>query len=186
MGDYGFWLYSAMTQATAALFGVIGMFIIFKLQSLKDNIKDEEKGVLDALHRIGLNYSALEKKPFKEIEGILTNEIRQREETEKIPDEEAGRLLIDKTRRMRENDFLKSRRDGLKAIQSSYSKLLREGKGAMKGLGLIFGFSVVLLMVKPLLGKASLVSLTILYGILLSITSIKMWHLMIDALESAD
>ena len=70
MGDYGFWFYSAMTQATAALFGVIGMLTIFRLQSLKDNIRDEARGVLDALHRIGLNYSVLERRPLKEVEEI--------------------------------------------------------------------------------------------------------------------
>lgn len=182
MGDYGFWFYSAMTQATAALFGVIGMLTIFRLQSLKDNIRDGEKGILDALHRIGLNYSALEKKPFKEIEEILADQIKDREETEKISDDEANRLLIDKAKRKRENDFLQSRRDSLKATQNNYSKLLKNGKEAMKSLGFIFGFSVILLMVKPLLKEISLVLLTILYGIFFTIVSVKTWYLMRETL----
>lgn len=38
-------------------------------------------------------------------------------------------------------------------------------------------------MFKPLLEENSLVLLTILYGILFAVASVKMWHLMIDTLE---
>lgn len=181
-GEYGFWLYSAMTQATAALFGVIGMFIVYKLQSLRNSIKESERGVLHILQIIGLSYVALERAPFYEAEKMLDKEIAECEFVMKMSDKEA----LDKNRNKKEEEqklnLLRPRKQVLNIARENHNTLIKKGKASMVALGFIFIFSIALLISKPLLERISFISLTGIYIVSFIIVAIDIWHLMKEAL----
>ena len=181
--NYGFWLYSAMTQATAALFGVIGMFIIYKLQSLKNANKEGERGVLNTLHRVrGIRYEILERINFEEVEEMFDKEIESRQKIVEMPDEDAKKNAINKQRNKNELHLLQTKKLSLKSSRDNFDSLVQNGKKSMAGLGFIFVFSIALLMAKPFLEKIGFVSITIIYVASLLIVFLDIGRLMKKAL----
>ena len=180
--EYGYWVYSAMTQATAALFGVIGMFIIYKLQSLRNSIKESERDVLYILQSVGFSYVTLERNPFDEVEKMLDREIVNCEFVIKMSDEEALNKNRIKKEEKQKLSLLKPKKQALDTARENHKTLIKKGKASMIALGFIFIFSIALLMAKPLLEQIGFISLTGIYIVSFIIVAIDIWHLMKEAL----
>lgn len=182
MNNYGFWLYSAMTQATAALFGVIGMFIIYKLQSLRNAIKEGQRSILNGLHRTGLSYTGLELMSSGEVEEIFIKEIKKRETYLKEPYGLPAQQKNETKKYTRDLSVLKPKESALKSAQENHRTLIKNGKQAMKALGFIFVFSLAMLITRPLLEQQGFMLVTGIYIFSFIVVAIDIWRLIQDAL----
>jgi len=157
--NFGYWLFSTLVQATAALFAVVGVFIIFKIQILHQR----QNHLTDAAKQIYISIMGIHADPrvgnYREVTVYLPEEIATKlkeliirkqyefEHNKTLPENDD---IIEKVKQ--EISTLEAKLKPLEQLNKSLLGIKKKGKNSLIGIGILFGWSLCLLFITRFIG----------------------------------
>ncbi len=141
----GFYFYSAVAQSMAALFGLLGVFAIFKLQLIRERMKSTIEHAVRTIQNVDGLGSGIVLWGRKEICDHLNKEL------DLIGKADTTSLPIANLKKIRYRDFL-STFDGYMNEEKRMKKTLKE---AFLYIGIVFVISLAFLFLNPALSHLS-------------------------------
>ncbi len=157
--NFGYWLFSTLVQAMAALFAVVGVFIIFRIQILlqrQNHLTEAAKQIYISITGI---YPDSKLNEYREITVYLPEEIsvklkeliiRKQEELEadrKLPENDD---IVRKVEQ--EISVLEAKLNPLEQLNKSLTDIKRKGRNSLILIGVLFIWSLCLLFLARFIG----------------------------------
>ena len=174
MLEAGYWLFSTLVQAMAALFAVVGVFIIFKIQLLKERMTELVKAAKDEY--LSKKWKALQadkwdeeqrnvstytlkeltaafKKLIKYKKERLSNNKKAFEKAKKDNNNVGINIYGENVKKL-ENDIfmIKASLNPLKEINNNLKDIKIKGRNSLIGIGVLFVWSLSLLFLAQFIG----------------------------------
>lgn len=199
--NLGFWLFSTLVQATAVLFAVVGVFVIFKIQLIREGaalfletvkdayiqLKKIEKNPLHKEYRKLSLYSLEEMiTRIRELIAEKENQINHnRKEIEEAEEREENSFAIEEniSRLMNEIVICKEKAQTLEGISQSMIDIKTKGKKSLRNICLVFFTSLIALFLVPFLAEWLIIILSL---VLVGVTMLIVIDLTIIISKSLD
>ena len=200
--NFGYWLFSTLVQAMAALFAVVGVFVVFKIQILREKLRplmevakttyirirkihedtanEEYRKV--TVYTLEEMISKFEELITKKRKALINNKKTLKEAIKNNSDSFGPNYNIPRIEK--EISYCEDRLDPLKRINQNLRVIKEKGISSLKEIGVVFILSLILLFLNWCMSVEAIITMGILVVIYVVVTVIRISLVIIESLDA--